>query len=230
MSTHTKTILEPNLPDLMQNLKRDIFRSMNCVKIGEIKSFDATKKTAKIQIQFKHVREDGQIVSVSPLVDCPVFTLQGGGSAIEMPITAGDQCIILFSDRNIDSWFQTGGEGAPLNSRCHDLSDGIALVGLNSLANPLSGALASTFRLIYAGATLDLKSGIISLKSQANGAEVDLNGTLVSIKNPTANLLTLINGLIDAVAGASTVSGGPLTAGSIAAIQAYKVLFAGLLV
>lgn len=127
----------PELADLIRNIKDDIFRSLNCVKIGSIQSFNQEKKTAKINLLFKRAIND-KTISYPVLVDCPVFTLQGGGGSLQMPIAAGDTCLVLFADRNIDNWYSTGSEAAPGNQRCHDISDGIAIVGLNSLVSSLA--------------------------------------------------------------------------------------------
>ena len=127
----------PELTDLIRSIKEDIFRSLNSVKIGKIFSFDQVKKTAQIQLLFKRSLTD-KTVSYPVLVDCPVFTLQGGGGSLRMPIKKGDPCLVLFADRNIDNWYSAGAEAAPANSRCHDIADGIALVGLNSLADSMA--------------------------------------------------------------------------------------------
>ena len=132
-----KNPTNPEFADLIHSIKDDIFKSLNCVKIGKINNFDKTKKTAQVQLLFKRIVND-KIISYPVLVDCPVFTLQGGGGSLKMPIQAGDPCLVLFADRNIDNWYSTGAEAAPANSRCHDISDGIILVGINSLADSLA--------------------------------------------------------------------------------------------
>ena len=132
-----KNPVPPELTDLIRNIKDDIFRSLNCIKIGSIETFDQTKKTATIKLLFKRAIND-KTISYPVLVDCPVFTLQGGGGSLKMPIAAGDTCLVLFADRNIDNWYSTGSEAAPGNQRCHDISDGIAIVGLNSLVSNLA--------------------------------------------------------------------------------------------
>ncbi len=137
------SVLSPELLDAFGQLKLDITRTMNCVKIGSIQSFDRTKKTAQVQILFKRVLNDGTQADYPILVDCPVFTLQGGGGAIQFPIAAGDNCLILFSDRNLDAWFSNGTASAPFDARCHDLSDGLCLVGINSLGSSLDAYQAS---------------------------------------------------------------------------------------
>src|SRR5690348_9301992 len=130
-SAENNSVQEPGLPDAFEKLKADIFKGINCVKIGIIQKFNVSQKTAEVQLVFKRVLPDKTIKELPILVDCPVYTPQGGGGALRFPIAKGDQCIVLFSDRNLDNWFSSGGVGAPYDDRCHDLSDGICLVGVN---------------------------------------------------------------------------------------------------
>jgi hypothetical protein len=197
MTNINKTLQNPDLLDVLNAHADDIKRNLNCVKIGKINSFDQTKKTAKIQITFKRVLPD-KIVSYPLLVDCPVFTLQGGGGALQMPIAAGDPCIVLFSDRNIDNWFLNGAEAAPANMRCHDLSDGIALVGINPLNSDLPNydgnvnlTLPSGKKFVVSGnATAEiLGSAALALLSELNHF-ISTYNSHVHTANNTATLQT----------------------------------------
>lgn len=194
-------LVEPQIVDVLKNLKRDIFVDMNCIKIGKIVTLSSNTKTAEVQILFKRVRPDGTVVSYDKLLDCPVFRLQGGGAVVDLPVTAGDECLVLFSDRNIEAWFQTGSEAAPADSRCHDLSDGIALVGLNSL---VSDAVNFVMRLGF-------KDG------------------KVVIQNATGTMLSVLSGLIDVLKALTDANNVPLSSASIAALEAQKFILAGLL-
>lgn len=205
-----KALQEPELMDSLYNLKDDIFRVLNCVKVGRIQSFNVSTKTAEIQILFKRVMPDQTIKSYPVLVDCPVFTLQGGGSYLEMPIAAGDQCIILFSDRNIDAWYKNGAEAAPFTDRCHDMSDGIALVGINALTSTLANYATDEVKLVYGNAKIGEKGGKIT------------------IRNNSTSLLTVIDGLIDVIKGL-TAGGAPIDAPGLSALEAYKTTVASLL-
>lgn len=189
--TITKPISAPSLPDVLNSLKRDVQVSMQCCKIGQILSFDATKKTAKVKIMGKAVFAGGE-VPYPELDDVPVFTLQGGGGAVQLPIQAGDDCLVLFADRNIDIWYSTGTSAAPQTQRCHDLSDGIALVGINSLQSTLPSYPANELRITYGGARTALKGG------KAN------------VQNATYSLLQTLTDLINGIQGA-TVAGSPIT-------------------
>lgn len=184
-----KTILDPQTSDTLAALKLDIFRTMNCVKLGEIESFDATKKTAQIKILFKRVLPSGDIADYPVLVDCPVVTYQGGGGALQFPVAQGDQCLLFFADRNIDAWFKNGAQAAPLSSRAHDLSDGIALVGINALTSILPDYDDNVNLLVPAS-----KKFVIS-----GGAAVEALGTsLLALKTDVDNLLTFVNQIVTA--------------------------------
>lgn len=180
-------INDPSLSEVVSNLRLSIFTYLNCVKVGKIISFDGARKTAKVQLLFKRQFDDDRIVSYSPLVDVPVFTLQGGGGALQFPISAGDNCIVLFSDRNLDTWFQTGSEAIPPNSRFHDLSDGIALVGLN--------ALTSALAVYDDNVNLILPTGKKLVVSNGTAAEI-LGNLMLALKTDVDNIMTYLGSLV----------------------------------
>ncbi len=211
MTISSKDILEPELADALATLKRDVLKNANCVKIGIIQKFNATERTAEIQLVFRRVLPDETIKSMPILVDCPVFTPQGGGAALTLPIKAGDECIVLFADRNIDAWFANGGQAAPFDDRLHDLSDGIALVGLNYLGSSSVQYAANEAALTYLGANVSLKSG------------------KVIVSNTATDLKLVLDGLIDVIKALQVVGPLALTPASITALEAYKVQIANLL-
>lgn len=227
-----KTIIDPELSDVLALQKQDVFASLNCVKVGNITAFDATKKTAQIQILFKRQFPDGTTASYPILLDCPVFTLQGGGAYLQMPIAAGDQCIVLFSDRSLDEWYQNGAEAVPSSPRMHDMSDAIAIVGINALNSAAPATPSNKAILSYQGSTYEINStGIKAIA--AGGAELDLQAALVTLKNGTTTLLTLVNAFITLLEAAQVqgpaASVYPFTTAYIALLEAYKLQFATLL-
>lgn len=164
-----KSIHPPELPDILAMQKKDIFASLNCIQIGIIQSFDATTQTASILLALKHV------INIEPkgvktlkerpvILKCPVITLFGGTSFVSLPITEGDNCIVLFNDRQIDDWFVNGGVQTPTSSRMHDVSDAIAIVGVRSLQDSIASYLANGIRLSFneGNSKIDLISGAIN--------------------------------------------------------------------
>ena len=143
------TINPPDLDDILDNLKNEIFANMNCVQIGKIKSYDVDTQSAEIEIQFNRRKNETETSSYPVLVDCPVFVLQGGGAYLNFPIKEDDFCLMLFNDRDIDDWWVDNNVTVPSSLRKHSLSDGIALVGLN----PKNSALALDDEKVILNAT-----------------------------------------------------------------------------
>lgn len=211
MTLKSDDVLDPALRDLLTSLKAEVMKTMKCMMPGEIKSFDKTKKTATIQLLLKRSLPNDTVQSYPLLIDCPVFTPQGGGASLRFPIAAGDNCMVVFADRNVDVWFKTGAEGVPFNGRVHDISDGFALVGINALTSTLPD---------YKDDEAELEYG---------GAKVGLKGSRIKLGNEATDLLTAISGLIDVIAAVQTTTSIPLSAASISALQAQKLVFQGFL-
>lgn len=134
---------EPQLKDLLEYFKKDIKLNFNCHHIGTITSFNALTQTAQATInyaktflQIDSVGDTSVIAKNYPqLIDCPVICLGGGSGALTFPIEEGDECLILFNDRDFDNWFNGSSSSAPNTPRLHAFSDAVILVGLRSLAN-----------------------------------------------------------------------------------------------
>ena len=95
----------------IRTLKKDIMRSLHCSMPGVVVSFDEASRTAEIRLA-------GDRLPV--LKDVPVFM------PVPFTVSPGDLCLVVFADREIDSWL-TGVESKSL--RMHSLSDGFAFVG-----------------------------------------------------------------------------------------------------
>jgi len=105
---------------------------------GIIVSFDPDKQTAVVQPAIKRIFTEKGAVNLPVCVDVPVAFPGGGDFFLTFPVKAGDECILGFSERAIDNWYASGGSQAPAEYRLHDLSDGIAQVGLNSQPKKLT--------------------------------------------------------------------------------------------
>src|SRR4051794_32808311 len=77
-----------------------------------IQSFDAAKQTVRVQPAImENVRVNGVLQSkaLPPLLDVPLVLPRAGNYVLTMPVTAGDECLVIFADLCIDAWFQSGG-------------------------------------------------------------------------------------------------------------------------
>lgn len=159
----------PDLPAILEEHKRDVQKSINCVQVGIIQAFDATKQKATVRLALKQITSiDGKgnktFTEYPLLIDCPVMVLFGGVDFMSMPIASGDNCIVLFNDREFDNWFTNGGVQAPTTARTHDISDGIALVGIRPLTNSIATYLTNGIRLSHGGGSsrVDLTDALVT--------------------------------------------------------------------
>jgi hypothetical protein len=196
---------------------------LNCIKIGEIVSFDKTNQTATIKILHKKINENysssNVLVDYPLLQQVPCVVMSGGTSYISHPISAGDQCVVLFSDYMIDGW-KNSGETRPSDfPRRHDISDAIAIVGLRALPNAIQ-SYSDFLDLHYSdnssiiiGSTVEVNNQTINLNGNTNvtgdevvtgsvtaptlNATTAANGTFVSADNKT---ITVVNGIVTSIA------------------------------
>jgi len=188
---------------------------------GIIQSFDPQSMTCTVQPAINgQVRdESGALTGVELplLVDCPVQFPAGGGCTLTFPVKAGDECLVVFSSRCIDAWWQSGGVQVQPELRMHDLSDGFALLGFRSQP-----------RVIGKNSTTDAQ-----LRSDDGAAFVEVNSTSHAINATTSGAATVsAQGGITLTAPLVTINGdvqvngkvsttGDVTAGTIS-LQQHK--------
>ncbi|WP_210502199.1 Gp138 family membrane-puncturing spike protein [Pantoea ananatis] len=136
---------------MSSQLYNTVFSMLRVSLPGIVQSFDPTTCTCTVQpaIAGQGVDEKGQIKSapLPLLMDVPVIFPRGGGCTITFPVKAGDECLVIFSDRCIDFWWQNGGVQEPVDPRQHDLSDAFALVGPQSQAQKISNISTTTLQM-----------------------------------------------------------------------------------
>lgn len=144
----------------------------------------------------------GAVLDVAPfywvdmpvIVDVPVCFQGGGGFTFTLPISKGDECLLVFSSRCIDNWWYLGGGQAGDDAqtqgelRKHDLSDAFALVGVRS--NPRTLANVSTVNA-------ELRSDDDSVKIQLAPAKVVVNAPAVELGDG-GTVRALVNDLFQA--------------------------------
>lgn len=118
---------------------------------GIIQSFDPDTVTCVVQPVVKGYIpiSDGEAnpSNLPLLLDVPVIFPRGGGVTLTFPVKVGDECLVVFADRCIDFWHQSGGVQEAANGRMHHLADATAQVGLQSQAQKISGISTSAAQL-----------------------------------------------------------------------------------
>lgn len=203
------TPVPPELRALLLQVRSEIFLDMSCAMPGTIQSFNSAVQSATISINMKRLFT-GLPKNYPLLVDVPVVCLGGGGARLTFPIAAGDGCLVVFSDRDIDAWWATGTTGSIPNSpRTHNISDGFAIVGLRSKVGALANYSADA-ELAY------------------NGGFVDVNAK-VGIGNASTTLLIALDAVMTALLGWVDTHGDTPSGGTISNLNAAKSLIDSLL-
>lgn len=118
---------------------------------GIVVSVDLAAQTLTVQpaIQGETMLPNGkaQRVNMPLLVDVPIVWPRAGGFAMTFPIAAGDEVLVVFGSRAIDSWWQSGGIGPQAEARMHDLSDGFAILAPTSQAKKLDAVSTDNLQI-----------------------------------------------------------------------------------
>lgn len=216
MMVNGKFITPPSMTDIMDAHSNDIGSKLRVCITGEIAAFDPIKRTASVLLGEPLILSNGTVIPVlSPLLDVPVVTLQGGGIHLGLPVGIGDECLVVFADFNIGAWFAAGGQQIPPDNRQHDLSDGIAIVGLNSLANPL----VSPFLETEGGIANEGEPGAAAKVGVDNFADLVVleNAAGGKLKTILTTLLTSLDLALVALGGDTGLSSGTRSACTTAA-------------
>ena len=216
----TPPIAPPDLRDVLQGLRREIFSSLKCAVPGIIQNFNSSRQTAEIKIALQATV--GTAVQNYPLlVDCPCVILGGGGGVLTFPIQQGDTCLVLFCDRSIDNWFSTGNVAPPDQQRAHSLADGIALVGIHSLANSVGSYSTDGAEFRLGGGKVRITATGEVILTSAGGATIDMN-TMVGFGNATSSLKTILDALMTTLTNwvnTDSTTPNPATVAAIALIK-----------
>lgn len=193
---------------------------------GIIQSFDPNSVTAVVQPAIRYVERDNDgntsTKNYPLLTDVPVIFPRGGGCTLTFPVNAGDECLVIFGDRCIDFWWQSGSIQEPVDGRMHDLSDAFAIVGPQSQAKKISGinTTAAQFRSDDGSTYLEIDPTTQKIKIVAPGG-LDVITPMADFSEQVTirGLLSWMGGMVGSVASgiASKITGAVEFIGSVKA-------------
>lgn len=202
-------------------LAQAIMSAMRVSMPGIIQSFDPDAVTAVVQPAIKGVEQDASGADVSVniplLVDVPVVFPRGGGCTLTFPVKAGDECLVIFADRCIDFWWQSGGIQEPVDERMHDLSDAFCIVGPQSQAKKISGisTTSTQLRTDDGAAFVEVAAGHdVTVKTPGKLTAIAEGGTEITSPEIVLNGNVTINGNLSqgmGDSGGTATMHGPVT-------------------
>jgi len=127
------------LPTLIDTLMRERLKTLSTSTVGHILTFDASSQRAQVQPGIQRVDLDGNVHNPPPINDVPVVFIGGSTSHIEFEVKPNDEGLLLFSQRNLDGWKQSGGVAPNPTARFHNMQDCIFIHGVRSLPQAVQG-------------------------------------------------------------------------------------------
>ena len=101
----------------------------------EVISYDISTNTVEVEVMAVMTTNDDQNMPYPPIVDCPCKFTRGGGFHVTHPYKAGDTGMVVFSDRCIDAWFESGRAMPSMDFRVHSMSDAYFVGAVANLTN-----------------------------------------------------------------------------------------------
>lgn len=116
---------------------RALISQLNFAIPAKILLYDATTQQATVKplIMDGYKGEDGEriVESLPAIAGVPVHFPGGGGARLTFPVGPGDLCMLIFSQKSLDTWLQGDGrEVDPQDDRRSHMSDAVAYVGLHT--------------------------------------------------------------------------------------------------
>lgn len=220
MST-TDSILDidnPELEDAIFEMIIGEIAKVRTVTPGKVTSYDPATQRATVQpiLRGRYVDEDSlEIVTTRPplLSHVPVWWPGSNASTLYAPLEAGDDVMLIISDRALDEWKASDNSDlTPQDMRRFDLTDAVALPGRKSLPTGLGGKVFFGEPSLT-GARFVIDDGKVALGASGVEALEQINDALDSWASTLTELLAVTTTIT--TNGASSPA-TPVTNGTLA--------------
>lgn len=185
---------------------------------GIVQAFDPDRMVASVQPAISAIARnpDGTLAAINLplLLDCPVQFPGGGGVTLTFPLAAGDEVLVVFASRCIDSWWQLGGIQGQAELRMHDLSDGFVIPAVRSQPRKFSVSTgAAQLRTDDGSAVIELNPGTKAVNVTTSGAvTASAGGNITATAGGTASVTASTE--IDLTAPVIKLNGNVIAAGT----------------
>lgn len=162
----------PELSEVLEALKANIFGSLYVGMPGKVTKYITSTQLVNVKPLLKRalIGDDGTEIQedIPEITNVPVIFPRGGDFFLHFPLAPGDNVLLLFMDKSIDTYIGSAGnvDLDQVDLRAHDLSDAVAIPGFYPITKPIIGAGATDLLIgKKAGPTITIKP-----------TQVDING------------------------------------------------------
>lgn len=181
-------------PDIFRNSVLSVLNGVNTSLPGIVVDYDASTNKATIQPALNKAYLSGPM-PMPILENVPIMFPGGSGFNITFPIKKGDYVLLIFCQRSLDLWLSVGGQVTPNDPRKFDISDAIAIPGLQPFTGDFSGTSSTDFEITFGGSKISISpTGAIQIKTAST----------VAIGNEVVELLQQISDTLAGIAAITT--------------------------
>lgn len=206
-----------SFPEAIKTAIQTLISDVNVCLPGRItKIIDLKKRKISVQPEIKRVFLDGDELEPPIIENVPLKYTGSSDAILHFPINIGDKVIIIFSQRSLDNWLTSGKVTTPGIRRFFDLSDAIAIPGLQSFKNH----------------SLIENNNDVVLRTKDRDVQIDTTTKKITINNNIEDLAKLMSDLLDEIIAIQTVGSPPqhfLSPTSIANFTVIKTRMSQLL-
>lgn len=198
----------PNLspaPDLKEIIDDRISlknERLNTFIPARIVSYNNKNQTVTVRPVMYEAHKDGASTKFADIGSVPVMFPSAGGGSLTFPIKVGDDCLVLFSQRDFSGWWVT--DKVPSQSptqRYHNYNDAIAIVGLTSKKKSLQ-ASTENVELTFEDTSGNMLSKITMkpdgelVLENKDSAKITLTQDKFRIENDQEELLSILSEVV----------------------------------
>lgn len=197
-----------------QKIELDFWRNamrLNTSIPAIINAFDSTTQTvsATPAIRAKYVSPEGEVsyLSYPMITNIPLAIARGSGVSITYPITVGNPCTLIFSQRSIDNFILEGGEADPVEGpnpltsaiRCMDLTDAMCFPGVLTTKDTISSYSTDAIEIRSDDGKVAVSVKQDSLTLKQDSATISLSGGNITMEAKKINITGTESVKIDGV-------------------------------
>lgn len=169
MDYFNQLVNDVDIYQVIKAFQTETFAKLNVMRIGVIDEVLADNEVRCSITNKKLIKTNPDGTSTwrdYPPIFAKVWYMGSGASGIDYPLTTGTPCLLLFNDREFNSYFDSGQVSPLANTLMHDLSYCVAI--------PLYQATAGADFNIKTSGILNINASTINLTASA----INITGTL----------------------------------------------------
>ena len=192
-SSFNQKAVQPQLTSVVENECQKFLLNMLCCRVGIVEEYYPESLTVDV-IPVNKITLGWNADGSPKLKDWAKIRafVCFADKYITQPINKGDECLLVFSDRELETWFINGNTNGLKHSRMHDETDCIAIMGIRSIPNLIT-VLTDCLHLFYKNSDIQIKENAINI----NALTLNIVGNTVQTGNTTQTGTIQADNLID---------------------------------